>query len=505
MGNNFVPTVSGNTRVFLLEGRARLDHKPAYQSAMVSSGASQSYGDIERIEAPSATEYGKFDEVGYIRGGADRVTISLMGRYAADLKSTALKMAKAGCAFDVQINIGSCSDPSNWNKFSKKLVIEQAFITNYDQDELGALSGDDQANVNETVEVSGRNLYEIVEVKWAERGGDVITNELVDAMICDIPSCGDCQTESDGCGKFFAITKAAGGSPGTPGDIVFSLDGGANWLAHDIETLAGDPDGVSCIGAYVVIVSEADQNMHYALLSEFTATGDPDFTAIATGFQTDGGTGPKAISTAPSGRTAFIVGSGGYIYKLTDPTSGVTLVDSGVSFPIGTYLDVDVLSDEFAVAVGAGGVIAKTENGVTWAAVTTPPIGVTEDLNCIAVKSKSEWIVGTSGGQLFYTFDGGTTWTEKVFSGSGSGSVKDIEIANETVIYMTHTTAGTLGRIFRSTNGGYDWVVMPEQDGALALNDTINALAACKHNPDIVFGVGLADDGSDGFIIVGRD
>jgi len=505
MGNNFVPTVSGNTRVFLIEGRARPDHMPSYQSAMMSSGASQSFGDIERIEAPSATEYGKFDEIGYIRGGADRVTITLTGRYAADLKSDAMRMARAGCAFDVQIDVGACSDPSNWNKFTKKIVIEQAFITSYDQDDLGALSGDDQANVNETVEVSGRAVYEVVPVKWAPRGGDVITVELVDAIVCDIPSCGDCQTESTGCGKFFAITKAAGGSPGTPADIVFSLDGGSNWLAHDIETLAsGDPDGVDCIGSYIVVVSEDGQNMHYALLSEFTATGDPDFTAIATGFQTHAATGPRAISTAPSGRVAFIVGSGGFIYKLTDPTAGVTLIDAGVAAPLAVYNDVDALSDDFAVAVGAGGAVAKTENGTTWSFVVGP-VGALLDLNCVAVKNKSEWLVGTSDGKLWYTLDGGSTWTEKVFSGSGAGSVKDIAIANDSVIYMTHTTAAAKGRIFRSTNGGYDWVVMPEQDGVLALNDTINALAACKHNQDIVFGVGLADDASDGFIIVGTD
>lgn len=504
----FNPLKTGNTRVFIVEGRARPDHKPAYQSAMKAGGVSQGQGDVEKIEIPSDVEAGAFTEVASIKGQADRPTMTLTGIYASDLKSELLRLAKKRCAVDLHINIGTCTDPSDNNKYTKKMIIEDVSLTSFGTDDLGALSGDENAKVNETADVSGREVYEIVPVKWASRGGDIITTELLDAVICDTPSCGDCQTESSGCNKFFAITTAAGGSPGTSPDLVYSLDTGVTWYADDINSLAtaDAPDALDCFGSYIVVVSEAAQNLHYALQSVFDGTTlAADWTAVATGFRTDAGTGPRAIASAPSGRVAFIVGSGGFIYKMTDPTAGVTLVDAGVSFPLGTFNAVDAYSDEIAVAVGAAGIIAKTENGNTWEAVTTTPVGITVDINTVAVKSKTEWFIGCSNGNVYYTLNAGVTWTLKAFTGSGSGSVEDIAIANDSVMYMSHTTSGSLGRILRSINGGYDWVVCPEGLGSLAANDKINAIAACSHNPDIAFGVGLADDATDGFIVVGTD
>jgi hypothetical protein len=69
---------------------------------------------------------------------------------------------------------------------------------------------------------------------------------------------------------------------------------------------------------------------------------------------------------------------------------------------------------------------------------------------------------------------------------------------------MAHDTTTPLGRILRSSNGGYDWVVAPEGVGTLPASDRINALAACGDNPDVVVGVGLGDDASDGFLILGN-
>lgn len=498
---SFIPAKTGSSRVFIIEGRARPDHKPAYQSAMKASSPSQSFGDIEKIEIPSSSEYGKFTEIGSIRGAVERVSITLEGRYAADLKSDVLRMARAGCAIDIQINIGSCTNPSDYNTFTKKVIIESAFLTNWQADDLGALGSDEQAGVNESVDVSGRDIYEIVQLSWAEKAASIVTNEVVDVALCDTPSCGDCETESAGCSAFYAITLAAGGSPGTPADVVYTLDDGTTWYADDINSLTGSPSAIACMGSYLVVVSEADGTIEYALKSALDGTtlGD-DWTSVTTGFV--GAGGPRDISVAPDNSIAFIVGTGGYIYSTQDPTSSVTVLDAGVLFPLGQFNAVHAFSEEFAVAVGAAAIIAKTENGTTWSAVTTP-LGVGVDFNTVLVRSKSVWLVGASDGNFYYTLDGGVTWTTGSFPGSGTGTVLDIVAAGETVVYMAHQTAATLGRILRSSNGGYDWVVVPEGTGTLVANDKINAIAACASNPDVAVGVGLADNGSDGFIVLG--
>lgn len=498
----FRPAQTGYSRVFIIEGRARPDHKPEYQSNMKAGSLSQSFGDITKIEIPDPDEFGKFLEVASIREASERVTISLTGRYAADLKSKLAKLAKSGCAFDVHIILGVCTDPKDYNTFTKKIILESALLTNFETEDIGALGSDEAAKVDETAELSAREFYELLQVSIAERGGDVVTNEVNDVVLCDTASCGDCQTESDGCEVYFAVTNAAGGSPSTPPDILWTPDGGTTWYAHDIDTMLAteNADAVTCNGAYVLVAGQTSGGLHFTAKSSFSATSDPVFTKVTTGFVT--GAGPRDLWTA-DGRT-FVAGANGYIYYSDTPADGVTVADASVSNPLATYNAIHASSMDNAVAVGNGGAIAKTENGETWSRVD-PFVGVAVNLNTVWVKSASEWLVGTSAGNLHYTLDAGETWTIKAFPGSGTGQVHNIWFATDSVVYMAHATAAGVGRLLRSTNGGYDWVVMPEGVGSMPDNDRINAVAACGENPDKVVGVGLAGNGTDGFIVVGSD
>ena len=508
MTTSFRPAQTGFSRVFLIDGRARPDHRPEYQSNMKAGSISQSFGDVEKIEVPSPDEYGKFEEVGVIRGAVERATITLTGRYAADLKSEMLRLARKNCAVDVHIDFGACTDPSDYNVFTKKIILEDAIITSYDTEDLGALASDEAAKVDESIEVSAVDVYEIVPLTFTERAGDIITNELVDVTICGIPSCGDCDDESEGCDEIYAISIAAGGSPGTPADIVYSKDEGLNFYAHDIDTMGATdvPDAVDCLGAYVFVISEDTNSIHYALRTDFAVDGsvDPDFTEVSTGFVTGGE--PLAVHGTKS--QVWIVGNGGYIYNSEDVTAGVTVQDAGVA-TTDDLNDVHAFSEEYVVAVGNNGAIVKTTNGDTWTSVTGPSnIGAGEHLAKVWMKSKNVWIILTVDGRIYYTLDAGTIWTQDSFPGSGSGNTGsgtcyDIMFANDTVGYLAHTTAAGVGRILRTTNGGYDWVVLPEGVGSLPANDRVRAVAACRHDPDFVVGAGLGDNGTDGYLVIG--
>lgn len=497
---SYIPAQTGLSRVFIIEGRARPDHRPAYHSHWMAGAPSIDIGDIERIESNDPDRYNRFVEIGTIQGARSRATLTLTGRYALELKSTMLRLALQECHFDAHINLGQCDNPREYNTFNKKMILEDVAITNYSSTDLGALSSDARAVIDESIDISAESIYEIVQVSVSSRGGDIVTNELVDIAYCDSVSCGECQDQSAGCNKFFAVSLAAGGSPGTPADVIYSLDGGTTWNAHDIETLvADDPSGVFCVGSYLVVISEESESLHYALLSEFDGASDPDFDEITTGFVAGGG----PIAASAVGSKSYIVGAGGYIYVTEDPTSGVTVLDAGVLYQ-DDYNDVKALTDEFAVAVGSAGRIVKTENGTTWAGVEPSPVGVGVNINTVEILSKNVWIIGTSAGTIYYTINAGTSWTQGSFPGHGTGVVRDIVKATDSVLYMSHSTTTPRGRILRSTNAGYDWVVMPEGSGILPVNDRINALATCGDNADKVIGVGLADDASDGFIIVGN-
>ena len=488
---------SAFSRVFVIEGGARPDHAPVYNSCLRMQGITQGFGDLESIECPDPFQYGKFISVGSIRGATERPTTTLEGRYALDAISTLLKLARQGCNFDIHLHFGQCTDPSIFSQYKKAVVLRAAQLTNFTTEDLGVLVSGDNAAINESAELSGDEIFELVPLTPSSVGGSVIVNEVLDVVVCDAVSCGDCENESSGCDKIYAVTKAAGGSPATAGDVVFSLDGGSNWFSHDIDSSSAEPDAIACVGDYVVVVTNAGDALEIVLKDDLNSYTDPDFTEVTTGIVAAGS--PNDIWSV--GSFAFIVGDGGYIYKCSDPASGVEVLDAG-SATTDKLLAVHALNQFFAVAVGNDGAVVYSTDGALWTSVTRP-VGVGINLTSVWIKGENEWLVTTSDGRLFYTLDKGTTWVSKAFSGSGAGVAYGLAFANSNVGYLSHSTATPRARVFRTIDGGYSWNTIPEETGTCPLADRVNALAACSIDPNFVVGVGLDDDATDGFIVVG--
>ena len=179
-------------------------------------------------------------------------------------------------------------------------------------------------------------------------------------------------------------------------------------------------------------------------------------------------------------------------------------MDAGAATPVKLNA-VDAISEDFAVAVGNDGGVVFTSDGASFAATTTSPVGVGVNLTTVGVVDENYWLVGTSNGRLYYTFNQGKSWTLKGFPGSGTGIVWDIAVATRSVIYLAHSTTAPAGRILRSFDGGYSWNLTPEGTAVLPANDHVAALAVCEFDANLVIGGGLADDATDGFIVVEQD
>ena len=491
---------TGFSRVFLIDGGARPDHAPEYQGCMKAGGVSKSWGDLTSIECPSEIQYDSYVEVDTIKGAEERATMDLMGRYLADVASELLRIGNLGCGVDAQVHFGKCTDPTDFNTFTKAVVMEGAYISDWSTDDLGAMESGERNPVTETGSISSKDVYEILQLAFTQAAASIVTNEVIDVVICDQVACGECDEDSSGCQHIYAVTKQAGGSPGTPPDIVFTVDG-SNWYADDIDSLgaAEDPSAVACVGDYVVVISNDSGSAHYALKSEVDDVDyDETWTEIATGFVG----APNDCHRAVGGRFLYVVGDSGYIYRTDDITGGVNVLDAGVA-TTQNLNRVYALSDEFVVAVGNNDTVVYTEDGVSWGTVTGPLAGAT--LSAVLVQSETVWFVGSTAGNLYYTVDKAANWTAKGFPGSGAGSVYDVVSANMSVLYLAHATTAPAGRILRSYDGGYSWNILPEGTGTITANDRINRLAACIYDENFVVGVGLADDGADGVIVVGQD
>lgn len=488
---------NSQTRLFLIEDRANPASRPLYQALARALGLSWPQGGITPIRIPDPGQYGRYVTVDKIKAPQELPTISIEAHMQRQL-SELLRLVRKGCDLDIQIHAGLCEDPRDFNQgWEKVYVLEGASATSYDTGELGNLDGT-EAIVEQTVPLTGLDWYEIKRILGSELAAAEVVQEVVGITICDSVQCGSCGIPSNGCEKFFAVTKNTGGSPGLGAQVLFSADGGATWGSTVVTTLgaSNDPSGLACVGPYLVVISNEGTNLHYAPLVDIL-NGTETWTAVATGFVA--AKGPNAIFSMASVFN-WIVGDGGYIYFSSDITSGVDVQTAG-SQSVQNLAAIHGFDELNLVAVGASNTVLFTEDGgATWASVAGPAPGVA--LTSVFVKSQSVWFIGTAGGKLFYTRDSGANWTEKGFPGSGAGQVRDIKFATPTVGFMAHSTATPSGRILRTIDGGFSWYVTPEQAGlSIPANDYISHLAACGEDVNMVIGGGLADNAADGIIV----
>lgn len=498
------PTVSSGitrspfSRVFTIENGAGPANKPAYQALARAAGVSQGFGDVTPVRIASNVAYDEYLNVDIIRGQKDLPGLDLEFRMQRDL-SDIFRLVRKGCVVDVQLHFGDCGSPEDFNKgWNKILVLESGYPTNYSTDDLGAFDADQNASVMETVPFTGLDYYEIGQMNAAEQAKTQITDEVAAVVICDKKTCGACGIASDGCQVVFSVVKSSTGSPGLPTEIVFTQDGGATYSSTNITTMSISEiaTDMACIGTNLVVISGgATDKLHYAPIANILA-GNATWTAVTTGIVASGS--PAAIfSASPS--ASWIVGDSGYVYKAENPEQGVTVQTDG-SVTAQNLVAIHGLDSSNLVAVGASNAVIFTNNGGdTWVSVTGPDVGVA--LTCVWMRSKTEWFVGTAGGKLWYTRNKGTTWIEKTFPGSGSGVVRDLVFANNTVGFLSHDTALNVGRVLRTIDGGYDFYVLPEGAGTIPTARKFNSLAACRENPNVAFAGGLGNGATDGIVL----
>jgi photosystem II stability/assembly factor-like uncharacterized protein len=144
------------------------------------------------------------------------------------------------------------------------------------------------------------------------------------------------------------------------------------------------------------------------------------------------------------------------------------------------------------MAVGLTGVCLKTvDGGLTWAAMTVPAVQTSYTVQMI--DAKRAW-VGQGAGGLWYTADGGVTWTQRTgWTGSGAGSVRSLSFLNELIGFMAYNTAGVVGSVLRTIDGGHEWQVL-----TTPTNSGLNQIAAIRE--DLAYAVGEPNGGTAVFL-----
>lgn len=493
--------VSDFSRLWLIENRAGPANPPTYMGLARAGQPSWPAGGVTVIRNPSPTQYGGFVVAGKVIGEDGNPELPVMMRYLSDVRSTLLRLRRSGCDHDLQVHMGTCQSPTDFDRgWDKILILEGARPTDWGLDgDIGALDTGDRAVVNEEVPFTGLDLLEIVRITFSELGAATVIQEINDVSVCDQVTCGLCGLSSDGCQIVFALQDATPGSPGLPPRIHATKDGGGTLITRTITSHAAnvDANAIACVGTNLVVVSAGSgEGIHYATIADILNSIEA-WTKVQTGLVLPSGAPHDLFSLGAS--QTWIVGAGGYIYKSSDITSGVTVQSAG-SATVQQLNAIHGSDSQNLVAVGQSNAVVRTTNGgVTWSLVVGPSVGV--NLNTVWVRGKDEWFVGNAAGNLYYTRDGGTTWTLKAFPGSAAGVVRDIAFSNPTVGYLAHDTAAGAGRILRTVNGGQSWYVAPEGTGNIPTNQRVNALSPCA-DANVIYGGGLGT-GTDGFLVKG--
>lgn len=490
------------SRVFIIPQQAGPANAPEYLMFSAAGALAWPQGDVTLHKAPSPTRRDKFEVIARTQDARENATLSLsvVDQLA---KSRMFELVRQRCPFDVLVVHGLCQDPQDLNggwSSGKVRVLANARFTDYSTDELGTMDESSDAPIMEELSISAEELLEILPMTYLEKAKNQIVAEVVKVVFVDSVQCGDCGgAPSDGISKVAALVSPAGSSPGTLPEVVATMDGYSTTIESSITTMA--PTDVAAdmahIGDYLVVLQSGSTGaIQYINLDEMLR-GVGTWTEVTTGLDVSGA--PQAISSVGP-RDTWIVGAGGYVYKMADVISGVTVQDAGVATQE-DLLDVHALDLDNVVAVGKNNAVIYTTNGQDWGVVTGPEPGA--DLKAVWVRSEIEWLVGTNTGKLWYTRNAGVSWTQKRFVGDESGSIEDIQFANANVGYMAHTLATTAGRILRTIDGGYSWFVVPEGQGSLPANDIINSIAVPEDDANIIYAGGIADNAADGILIKG--
>lgn len=500
---NYTVGKTGDARTFVIPGGARFGRKVHYTSFMKVDSGSQPLGDVTPIKLNDPNSYGKYIDVGQIRGSAGRPTTQLIQKMPMQLISLIDRLARGGMEFDVHVHFGECYDPRDIRQFSKGRVYEFATGTTRDNDALVALDDGEDAEIRETLAISAMRTYDYVPLAYRDRALETIINEITAVAI---KKSRDCNDEVPSPLPMFAVTRGEGGSPGTGPYLYWSLDNGKTWQGHDIDTLADDEDaiGVDVGNGYIVVISGDAGTYSFTTLTGFyfpDAVGfDPEFTELNTGLVDN----PTAIDS--SGMDFFIVGDGGYIYKITEPSEGAVVLDAAEASGANALRAVASLDGRAVVAVGDNSTIVYSKDGESFALSPTQPFGVGVNAISVGVRYEDEWWVGFDNGSVYMTYDAGQHWSEVILPGQDNiTAITSIEWASHSVGYIAGTVSGA-GRIFRTICGGIKWAVQPQDSKySMPVSDKFNALSVSMEDVNLVLAGGLGADGSDGSLVVGND
>jgi photosystem II stability/assembly factor-like uncharacterized protein len=457
-------------------------------------------GSISPINAPDPMRRKRYERIGRQTEAPDfgSYTLSVAHKHG----TLPRVLGDVGCPITLYLSAGRCKNPSDLNRGYESwvYVLSSGEVTDRSNGDMFVMEGDEALMSELTVTTAVQ--YAIGPLFLGEQAATNVNANVVDAVYAPPNDCIGCQIGNE---RIYALTQPVGGSPTVQAEVVYSTNGGATWAEVNIAGLGATvvPNAIDIVGEYLVVLSRTAGAHYYATIDP--DTGIPGtFSTVTSGYNASGG--PNDIYVASSSEI-YIVGQGGYIYRATDITAGVTAVSSATV----TTQNLQRIhgSGETLVAVGNLGNVIYSKDGLVWATAAIYPTSQT--MFGVSVRDEKTWWVGAGNGTLFYTATGGKTWTQVTIP--SATQINDIVFATDEVGYVSYDTTGPQGNLFLTIDGGNTWAaatpsVLPARvASSWPVHDRINRIAVPVYAEagtaaNFATLAGLAGDGSDGVIYV---
>ena len=463
-------------------------------------------GDVTREYCPDPAAKGRWSISTRSQGAPGEVTFDLtipVGKVSHLLEDA----ARVGCPVPVYLLQSECGRrdaflPLGADEVYRGSVYAQARITNEGHSGLAARNMDGSAPVGATATFSlscedAVDFFNLITTRRTTTADQI----LRDIAFCDRAECaGACGPEVEICTHGTAVGDSDGA--GGVAMIEFTSDGGATWT-----TTASDPFAINlAAGAVVCFAMDADTTRKVVFRGQ-TLAGNPAHCSTCDDLL---GTTWSAVIAIGSTNTEWV--NGAYaadrwnIWCVTDTGGGAAgnifySADAGATWTLQQLCTDAMNAVRFAAGITRVGLVVGDSNdmyltldgGTHWNALTGPAAQAAA--NCISceILDANRFLVGYDDGELWYTMDGGDTWTERAITNPPAATalltVDDIYAVDQFCLFIAGScTIGgnNFGFVERSIDGGANWEVWIPP--ILTASDGLTALWPCSYNHAVAVG-----------------
>lgn len=407
----------------------------------IDGAALPTNGSIDPIYVPDPRKPDKYRLVSRTLSAPDLPTVSLV--FLESWGGIPRVLTAPLCSFNLYEVHGRCADLSDFYRgWESYMLIYSGFKLEGTVDLGTRMAMDSDDPLKDSVDAKGVAIYPVGAISFGDEATEDVVVEVIDVVYGNVATCGNCGALNDGTQFIYALTRANVGSPSAPGQIVYTLDGGASWNDAAITGigLTAEPAYIDIAGNILFVGTNATTLFWTTLDSNTGAPTTWNSVTLPVAF-----TDVYVQSTG----AIYFCGASGVIYRTTDITIAPTLLDNGATDNLTRISGIN----ETIVAVGANGrVYRSTNNGQTWATVAAP---AATTLNSIIVRSQRDLRVGGADGNSYHTVNAGATWDTDGLPLTG-GVVQDAVLVTSEVIWMSYTLSG-VAYLITSLDGGNSW------------------------------------------------